>query len=314
MKAVIIKSFGEPDVLEIAELPTPEPGPGEVLIKTAGAGVNPVDAKSRKGMGFVAESIKDKLPWTPGFDIAGTVVKTGSGVTSLKEGDRVYGRLDFLSGTGSYAEYAVEKETNLAIAPENIELLYAAAVPVAGLTAWQSLFRVGNIQEGDRVLIHAAAGGVGHFAVQFAKMKGAYVICTASFRNRQFLKELGADEVVDYKSSDFTKVVEPVDFILDSMGYEVGERSLDILKPNGMMVTVPTVTAERVCAAGEAKGLNVKGIKVQISKSDLGKIAELIDNGSVRVFVSKIYQLDQVVQAHQDIESGSTRGKMVLAL
>lgn len=314
MKAVMIEEFGGPEVLKLAEFPKPEPAADEVLIKVAGAGVNPVDAKTRKGMGFAAEAIKDKMPWIPGFDVAGTVEQAGADVTEFKPGDRVYGRLNFQTATGGYTEYTVAKQTDVAQAPEALELLYAAAVPVAGLTAWQSLFTVGSVKEGDRVLIHAAAGGVGHLAVQLAKLKGAYVICTASERNIAFLKELGADEVINYHTTDFTKASGPVDFVLDSMGYEVGERSLDVLKPDGMMVTVPTVTAERVCAAGNAKGLDVKGIKVQISKADLTELAGLIDSGRLRVFVSAIYPLDQAVQAHRDIESGSTRGKIVLAV
>jgi len=314
MKTVIIEEFGEPEVLKLVEMEKPVPASDEVLIKVAGAGINPVDAKTRKGLGFVAESIKDKMPWVPGFDVAGTVEQAGADVTEFKEGDRVFGRLNFQNGTGAYTEYTVSKTTDIAIAPEYLELVYAAGLPVAGLTAWQGLFTVGNAKEGDRVLIHAAAGGVGHLAVQFAKLKGAYVICTASEHNRQFLMELGADEVIDYKSQDFTKVTEPVDFILDNMGFEVGERSLDILKPEGMMVTVPTITAERVKEAGKKAGKNVEGIKVQISKEDLKQIASMVDNGHIKVFVSKTYRLDQAVSAHRDIETGSTRGKIILAV
>jgi len=314
MKAVIIERFGEPEVLKVVERDKPEPASDEILIRVEGAGVNPVDAKTRKGLGFVAESIKDKFPWVPGFDVAGVVEKIGSSVKDFEVGDRVYGRLDFLTKTGGYTEYTVAKESDMCLAPRYLDLVHCAGVPVAGLTALQGLFTVGNVKEGDRVLIHAAAGGVGHMAVQFAKMNGAYVICTASQRNASFLKELGADEVIDYNSVDFTKAIEPVDFVLDNMGFEVGERSLDVLKPDGMMVTVPTVTAERVCSAGKARGLNVQGIKVQISRNDLAKIAELIDKGFMRVFISQVYSLDQAVLAHKDIESGSTRGKIVINL
>jgi len=314
MKAVAIYEFGEPDVLKLIEMEKPEPESDEVLIKVAGAGVNPVDAKTRKGLGFVAEAIKDSFPWVPGFDVAGVVEKTGSKVTEFKAGDRVYGRLNFQTATGGYTQYTAAKETDIAKAPDNIDLLYAAGVPVAGMTAWQGLFRVGNVKEGDRVLIHAGAGGVGHFAVQFAKMAGAYVICTASERNRSFLMELGADEVVDYRKNAFEKVIEPVDFILDNMGFEVAEKSLEILKKDGLMVTVPTIAADKAKETGALKGLNVEGIKVQISKENLTKIAELIDKGHVRVFVSQIYSLSEAVQAHRDIESGATRGKIVIGM
>lgn len=314
MKAVAIYEFGEPEVLKLIEMEKPEPEADEVLIKVAGAGVNPVDAKTRKGLGFVAESIKDSLPWVPGFDVAGVVEKAGNEVKEFKVGDRVYGRLNFQTATGGYTEYTVAKETDIAKAPENIELLYAAGVPVAGMTAWQGLFRVGSVKEGDRVLIHAGAGGVGHFAVQFAKMAGAYVICTASEINRSLLIEHGADEVIDYNKLAFEKVIEPVDFILDNMGFDVAERSLEILKKDGLMVTVPTIAAEKAKEAGAKKGLKVEGIKVQISKENLTNIAEMIDSGAVRVFVSQIYSLAEAVQAHRDIESGSTRGKIVLGV
>ncbi len=270
--------------------------------------------RPEEGWGSSQNLLKNSMPWIPGLDIAGVVDSIGGDVTNFEVGDRVYGRLDFLGDTGGYAEYTTAKASNMAKAPENIELLYAAALPVAGLTAWQGLFTVGNVKEGDRVLIHAGAGGVGHLAVQFVKMKGAYVICTASERNHSFLLELGADEVIDYNTCDFVNAVEPVDFVLDNMGFEVGERSVNVVKPDGMIVTVPTITAERVCKAGEAKGVNVQGIKVQISPENLTEIAGLIDKGFVRVFVSGVYSLDQAATAHADIESGSTRGKIVLGI
>lgn len=314
MKAVAVKQFGEPDVLEIIDMEKPKPAPDEVLIKVSGAGVNPVDGKTRRGLGFVAEAVKDSLPWIPGLDVAGTVAEVGIDVTEFKKGDRVYGMLEFLNKVGGYAEYTLAKADMLALAPEHMELLYSAGIPVAALTAWQGLFEVGDVKKDDRVLIHAAAGGVGHFAVQFAKMKEAYVICTASENNRTFLHEMGADEVIDYKKHDFTKEIEPVDFVLDNIGFEVGERSLSVLKKTGMMVTVPTITADRVKAAGDAQNKIVQGIKVKMSKDNLVQISEQIDRGSVRVFVSKIYSLSEAVRAHKDIETGRTRGKIVLGV
>ena len=313
MKAVILESFGGADLLKVADIDKPSVGADEVFIKVYGAGVNPVDGKTRKGMGFIAEQVKDKMPWIPGLDVAGIVEEIGSDVTEFKPGDRVYARLEFLNRMGGYAEYTVAKESIVAKAPENIELLYAAGLPVAGQTAWQSMFDVGDVKEGDRVLIHAAAGGVGHLAVQFAKFKGAYVVCTASAYNRAFLEELGADEVIDYKIQDFTQA-EPFDFILDGMGYEIGERSVDVLKSDGLMVTVPTVTAERVIKAGEAKGRNVKSVKVELSKEGLNRLTELVDGGALRVFISAVYSMEQAVQAHKDIESGHTRGKIVIGI
>lgn len=313
MKAIVVEAFGDTKVLKLSEVDMPVPEKDEILIKTAGAGVNPVDAKTRKGVGFVAEAVKESMPWVPGFDVAGIVEAVGADVTEFSAGDRVFARLDFLNRCGAYAEYTIARESIAARAPENIELLYSAALPVASQTAWQTLFEVGAVKSGDRVLIHAAAGGVGHLAVQMAKMKGAHVICTASKGNHAFLKELGADELVDYRDEDFTKVVEPVDFIMDNMGFEVGERSLSVLKPDGLMVTVPTVTAERVIEAGRKLGVSVKGVKVEISKSGLEKIAELVDRGCLRVFISKVYPLKQAEAAHKEIETGRTRGKVVLS-
>lgn len=311
MKAIVVNSFGGADVLEFTDIDKPEVKSGELLIKVIGAGVNPVDSKTRKGMGFIAEAVKDKLPWIPGLDIAGIVEAVGGDVTEFKAGDRVYGRLDFLNRVGAYAEYTVADQSLMAKAPENIELLYAAALPVAVQTAYQALFKVGDVKEGDRVLIHAGGGGVGHLALQLAKMKGAYVICTASGYNSSFVKELGADEVIDYTKSDFG-LAEPFDFIMDNMGFEVGERSLNVLKPDGLMVTVPTVTAENIIELGKARGLNVKGIKVDTDRAELEEIAGLIDKGFIRVFVSQVFPMENAAQAHKSIETGHIRGKIVL--
>ncbi|WP_022851395.1 NADP-dependent oxidoreductase [Limisalsivibrio acetivorans] len=314
MKAVIIREFGGAEVLETAEMDKPAPGEYEVLVKIAGAGVNPVDAKTRRGSGFVAEMIKDSLPWIPGFDISGTVEEIGTGVRELKVGDKVYGRIGFSATSGTYAEYAAVNEDELSFAPSNIELYEAAGIPVAALTAWQAFHDAAHLEKGSSVLIHAGAGGVGHFAVQFAKLYGAEVTCTASEHNRDFLLSLGADRVIDYKSEDFTRVMDGADFILDTMGGEIGIRSMDILRKCGVMVTVPTITAEEICRKGLDRSLDVRGIKVKPSRDNLDTIRELIENGKVKVHVSRVFGLDEAAEAHRLIESGHSKGKCVLKI
>ncbi|MDX5327538.1 MAG: NADP-dependent oxidoreductase, partial [Marinobacter sp.] len=184
MRHVVYDRFGERDVLRVTESPIPQPGEGEVLVRVHGAGLNPIDWKTRKGMGFVATQIENRLPWTPGYDAAGEVVEVGEGVTTLVPGDRVMGMIGFPVTGGAYAEYAIADAEDLAIVPEELDLISAAGVPLAALTAWQALFEVAELESGQKILIHAGAGGVGHFAVQFALERGAHVIVTASSRNR----------------------------------------------------------------------------------------------------------------------------------
>ncbi|KXO08846.1 NADP-dependent oxidoreductase [Marinobacter excellens] len=312
MRHVVYDRFGERDVLRVTESPIPQPGEGEVLVRVHGAGLNPIDWKTRKGMGFVATQIENSLPWTPGYDAAGEVVEVGEGVTTLVPGDRVMGMIGFPVTGGAYAEYAIADAEDLAIVPEELDLIAAAGVPLAALTAWQALFEVAELESGQKILIHAGAGGVGHFAVQFALERGAHVIVTASSRNRDFLAELGVHEVIDYHTTDFTEECYGLDVVLDLVGGETGKRSLQTLSDSGVLVTIPTVTADDVVSAAEAMGVRAHGMRSRPDAFHLDEIAELIEDGDVKVHVEQVFSLDQVQAAHELLEGGHVRGKLVL--
>lgn len=312
MRHVVYDRFGERDVLRVTESPIPQPGEGEVLVRVHGAGLNPIDWKTRKGMGFVATQIENSLPWTPGYDAAGEVVDVGEGVTALVPGDRVMGMIGFPVTGGAYAEYAIANAEDLAIVPEELDLIAAAGVPLAALTAWQALFEVAELESGQKILIHAGAGGVGHFAVQFALERGAHVIVTASSRNRDFLAELGVHEVIDYHTTDFTEECYGLDVVLDLVGGETGKRSLQTLSDSGVLVTIPTVTADDVVSAAEAMGVRAHGMRSRPDAFHLDEIAELIEDGDVKVHVEQVFSLDQVQAAHELLEGGHVRGKLVL--
>ncbi|GGE66906.1 quinone oxidoreductase [Streptosporangium jomthongense] len=312
MKTVVYHQFGESDVLQVVSSDIPSPQDGEVLIRVHGAGLNPIDWKTRKGFGFVAQQIESSLPWTPGYDVAGEVVAIGSGVTTLAPGDRVMGMVGFPLGGGAYSEYALARADELAMVPEELDLVTAGALPLAALTAWQALFEVAELEPGQKILVHAGAGGVGHLAVQFALARGAHVIATASSGNRDFLAELGVHEVIDYHSTDFADECFGLDVVLDLVGGDTGKRSLRTLGDNGTLVTIPTVTADEVVSAAEAQGLRAHGMTVRPDVFHLDEIAELIEDGDVKVHIEQAFALDQVAQAHQLLEGGHVRGKLVL--
>ncbi|WP_336367412.1 NADP-dependent oxidoreductase [Marinobacter sp. C2H3] len=312
MRRVVYDRFGEADVLTVVSGAVPEPGAGQVLVRVHGAGLNPIDWKTRKGLGFAARQIENALPWTPGYDIAGEVVAVGDDVTTLAPGDRVMGMVGFPSGGGAYAEYTLAQADELAVVPDELDLVTAGGVPLAALTAWQGLFEMGKLESGQKILIHAGAGGVGHFAVQFALERGAHVIATASARNRDFLAELGVHEVIDYHDSDFTEECYGLDMVLDLMGGDIGKRSLQTLGEQGVLVTIPTVTADEIISAAEVMGLRAHGMTVRPDVFHLEEIAELIEDGDVRVHVDQSFSLDQARAAHETLEGGHVRGKLVL--
>ena len=312
MQHVIYREFGEREVLQVAQAPVPEPRKGEVVIRVHGAGLNPIDWKTRKGLGFAARQIENRLPWTPGYDAAGEVVAVAEGVTTLAPGDRVMGMVGFPAGGGAYAEYALARADELAIVPDELDLVTAGAVPLAALTAWQALFEVARLESGQKILIHAGAGGVGHFAVQFALERGAHVVATASPANRDFLAELGVHEVIDYHTTDVAEECYGLDVVLDLVGGEAGKRSLHTLSETGVLVTIPTVTADDIVSAAEAMGLRAHGMTVRPDVFHLDEIAELIEDGDVRVHIDQAFPLNQVQAAHALLEGGHVRGKLVL--
>jgi NADPH:quinone reductase-like Zn-dependent oxidoreductase len=308
MKAVRIHSYGEPETLVYEEAPRPEPGPGQVLIRVYAAGVNPLDWKIRAG--YMRGMMDFPLPLILGMDVSGVVAAVGSGVTKFQTGQDVYGIVD-MGLSGAYAEYALGHESTLAAKPQTLDYVQAASVPVVALTAWQALLEAGELSAGQKVLIHAAAGGVGIFAVQLAKWKGANVIGTASASNLDFLRELGANEVIDYKATPFEQVVSDVDIVLDTLGGDTRERSWGVLKPGGMLVaTLPPPPQETAAQ----RGVRAAMVMIQPKAELLTEIATLLDSGQVKTFVDKVLPLAEVRQAHELSQTGHVRGKIVLQM
>lgn len=304
MKAIRMHEFGGPETLRLEEAPVPTPAPGEVLVRVYAAGVNPVDWKIRSGM------IKAwaQLPYIPGFDVSGVVAAVGEGVTDVAPGDEVYSYIAVQRG-GAYAQYVAIPSAWVAPKPASLTHAEAAAVPLAALTAWQALFEQAKLEAGQTVLIHAGAGGVGHFAVQLAHAKGAKVIATASARNHEFLKSIGADVVIDYRTQKFEDVAKDVDVVLDTIGGETQARSLGVLKKGGFLASIvqppdPAKLAER--------GLRGSVMLVAPNAAQLSELGAMIDAGKVRPEISTSLPLAEAAEAHRLSEQGRTRGKIVL--
>ena len=306
MKAVRLHEYGGPEVLKYEDAPMPEPAAGEVLVKVRAAGVNPVDWKVRAG--YLKGFLNYGLPLIPGWDLSGVVESAGSGVTAWKKGDEVYSRPD-ISRNGAYAEYIAVKATEVARKPKSLDHAKASAIPLAALTAWQALFDAGGLQPGQRVLIHAAAGGVGTFAVQLAHWKGAHVIGTASEKNHAFLKELGANETIDYGKVRFEDVVRDVDLVLDAMAGETRDRSWKVIKKGGILVTI----LGQPSAEDAAKhGVRAAGVFVQPNQAELDQISGLVDSGKVKPIIEAVLPLKDAKRAHEMNQTLHTRGKIVL--
>lgn len=306
MKAVAMHAYGGPEVLKYEDAARPDPATGEVLVRVHAAAVNPVDWKVRAGhlRGFLNYS----LPLIPGWDLSGVVEATGAGVTDWKQGDAVYARPD-LRRNGAYAEYVAVRASELGRKPRSIDHVQASAIPLACLTAWQALFDAGGLKAGQRVLIHAAAGGVGTFAVQLAKWKGAHVVGTASERNHAFLRELGADEVIDYTKTNFEEVVRDVDVVLDTLAGQTRDRSWNVLKKDGILVSILGQPSPDDAAQ---HGVRAAGVFVEPNQAQLGEIAKLVDSGKLRPIIETVLPLAQAARAHEMNQTLHTRGKIVL--
>lgn len=304
MKAIVIKSYGDENVVEYTDVERPEPKASEVLVKVHVAGVNPVDWKIRNGLG---ERLGLKLPIMLGGEIAGMIEKIGSEVRDFKEGDSVYG----IISSGGYAEYAIAKVGDIAPKPQSLDFTNAAAVPLGALTAWQAIFDLANLSGGQRILIAGASGGVGSLAVQLAKAKGAYVIGLASGRNEEFVRDFGADEFVDYTKQNFEEVVKNVDIVLDAVGGETFGRSFETLKKGGFLVTTVEFPSDE-----KAQEFGIKAARVfcKPNAKQLAEITRLVDEGKLKAHVSTVLPLAEVKKAHQLSESGRTRGKIVLQI
>ena len=312
MKAIIINNFGGSEVLQEVEIPKPKPTAGRVLVNIAATSINPIDWKIRQG--HLQQMLKWNFPIVLGYDLAGVISELGEGVMKWNVGDRVAARKD-TSAEGTYAEYTTVSEADLALIPEEVSFETAAATPLAGLTAWQALHDFAHIKPGQRILIHAGAGGVGMFAIQFAKLAGAYVITTASSVNADMLYQLGADEVIDYHTTDFSTVATNIDIVIDAVGGETQQKSLVTFREDGarILLVLGMVAAETQSYA-DAHNITVSHIWMSPNGKQLAEILELIRTEKVSVKIASTFPLtkDGVAQAHGLSESGHTAGKIVI--
>ncbi|MEU6967020.1 NADP-dependent oxidoreductase [Kitasatospora aureofaciens] len=306
MRAVVVEQWGGPEQLVEQELARPEPGLNEVLVRVHAAGVNPVDWKTRASGGLIEWGAVPAVGW----DVSGTVEAVGPGVGVHRPGDEVYGMPLFPRQAGAYAEYVVAPARHLAPKPASLTHVEAAALPLAGLTAWQALVDAADVRPGERVLVHAAAGGVGHLAVQIAKARGAHVIGTASAGKHGLLRELGADEVIDYRAVRFEDAVSDVDVVLDGLGGGTAERSMAVLRPGGRLITLPG--PDDVPAARD--GVRASWVLVEPDHLGLRELTALADRGALRPVVETVLPLGQAAKAHELGERGRTTGKIVLTV
>ncbi len=315
MKAVRLHAFGGPEVLRYEEVPLPEPGPGEVLIRVHAAGLNPPDWYARTGFANIPEAVRPKLrlPFVPGSDVSGVVAGLGPEATGLAEGDAVFGLVrfpDLDNGGRGYAEYATAPVAHLARKPAGLDHVHAAAVPMAGLTAYQFLFDHVRLEPGKTVLVNGAAGGVGHFLVQLAKTKGAYVIGVASGRHEAFLRELGVDRFVDYTTTAAEEVVRDVDHLFDTVGGPHGHRFLPTLRRGGTLSPVFVGEYHRERAA--ELGITFVSGQVHSDGGQLAELARLIEAGHIRAGIDGVFPLAEAAKAHERAEQGHIQGKIVL--
>lgn len=309
-KQIAITQFGEPDVLAIQSSDIPEPKQGEVLVKVAFAGVNPIDVKTRAGLGWAASQNKDNLPWVPGYDISGQIVTCGSQAERFDIGDNVAGFVGFPTQGGGYSQYICVPENDLSLVPDSVTLEAAAVLPLAGQTAAQALDKSG-VKEGQRVLILAGAGGVGHIAIQISVAAKAEVFTTCSEANLDYMATLGA-HAVNYKFAPVSERVEDVDVLIDLVGGDAALDALKCLKDGAKVVTVPTLSAELICEKAKLLGFEATGMLVDPDPKQLDTLLYMVSVGLLKTEIFKIYPMDQVVAAHQQIETGHTRGKVLL--
>ncbi len=308
MRAMVVREWGGPEAMTLEDIARPEPGFGEILVRVHAAGVNPVDWKTRAS--------GELIPWGEipilGWDVSGTVVAVSPGVTLFRPGDEVFGMPHFPKQAGGYAEYVVAPARHFVAKPARIDHVQAAALPLAALTAWQGLVDTADLRPGQRVLIHAAAGGVGHLAVQIAKARGAYVIATARAEKHEFLRGLGADEVIDYSAVDFAEVAGEVDVVLDAFGGDYGTRSLPLVRRGGYLVSLPGPDTVPDAEEAAARDVHIGWTVVEVDVASLRAIADLVDKGELRAEIDTVLPLADAAKAHVHGETGRVRGKIVL--
>ncbi len=313
MRAMVIDRTGGPDMLRLADVPRPMRVNSEVIVRIVAAGINPIDAKTRAGRG-VSGAI-DRWPAVLGYDFSGVVVEAAFEAHPLQPGTEVFGMASVPRYSGSYAEYAAVSTLSVLRKPAGLSHLEAAGVPLAALTAWGMVVDLAKAHEGQRMLIHAGAGGVGHFAVQFAAYFGAHVIATGSTRNVAWLRELGAAEVVDYTQTRFDQSLSNIEVVIDLIGNvhdDTGTRSLTVLRPGGLLVNAPTGSWPTLVEDATAVGMRTTGYKVAPDAATLALIARLLESGEIRVHLDEVFDLADAAAAHEKLEQGHTRGKIVL--
>jgi len=306
MKAVRIHAYGDAGVLRYEDAPMPDIAPNDVLVRVVAASVNPVDWKIREG--YLKQMLTYQFPLTLGWDVSGVVDAIGKNVSCFKVGDAVFSRPD-IKRNGTYAEYVAIREDELAHKPQTISHVEAATLPLAGIAAWESIIATAKIAAGQRVLVHAASGGVGSIAVQLAKWRGAHVIATTSEKNRALVKSLGADEVIDYRTQKFEAVVRDMDAVLDTIGGQVQEASWSVLKPGGILVSIIGTPSEE-----KARALGVRSAFLFIGPSApiLAQLAALVESGKLRPLVGAEFALKDIAKAHALSQSGHAVGKIAL--
>jgi NADPH:quinone reductase-like Zn-dependent oxidoreductase len=306
MKAVVVHEYGGPEVLKYEDAPKPEPKENEILVKVIAAGVNPVDASIRSGK--YAKFFGAKPPFIPGYDIAGVIENTGAKMDKYKSGDAVYAYINLDRG-GGYAEYVAVTDDEVSVKPKSLTFMEAAGVPLAALTAWQALIDAAKLSAGQSVLIHGGSGGVGSFAIQIAKARGAKVFATASTPNQDLLKQLGADVAIDYTKQKFEDVAKDVDVVVDSVGKDTLMRSYGVVKKGGF---ISTLVSRLDQAELDKHAIRGASISVKPDSSELAEITKLIDDKKIKVIVSQTFPLADAAKAQEQAATHHTRGKIVL--
>ncbi|KAB1140341.1 NADP-dependent oxidoreductase [Streptomyces luteolifulvus] len=309
MRAISQDVLGGPGVLREVRIERPAPRPNEVLVRVRAAGVNPTDWKHRQTGGFLGEP-----PFVLGWDVSGVVEAVGIGVARFTPGDEVFGMLPYPFGHGSHAEYVTGPARAFTRKPAGIDHTQAGALPLVSLTAWQALVENAELRRGQRVLIHAAAGGVGHVAVQIAKARGAYVVGTASAGKHDFLREIGVDEAIDYRETDVAEAVKDVDVVLDTIGGDTSVRSLRVLRPGGVTVSILPVGSDEFHEEADRLGVRAVRMLVDASHSGMRAIAELVEAGKLRATIAGTFPLADAAEAHRLGDTGRTTGKLVLTV
>ncbi|WP_460498837.1 NADP-dependent oxidoreductase [Glycomyces tarimensis] len=309
MRAVTQSVLGGPEVLQLVETERPEPYYGEVLVRVHAAGLNPVDPAARERGLYIGQP-----PFTLGWDVSGVVEQVGTGVARLSPGDAVYGMPRFPHQAGAHAEYVTAPSRHFDRKPAELSHVEAAAMPLTGLTAWQALVDTAGVRQGQTVLVHAAAGGIGHLAVQIAKARGARVIGTASAAKHAFVRDLGADEVIDYTAVDFAEAVSDVDVVLNTVPGDYAERSVSVLRDGGVLAELHLSNAGAVFPEALARGIATRFMLVEPDLGGLRALSRLVAEGKLRVHVSETYPLEQVAKAHLAVAAGHATGKIVLTV